>query len=180
MKKNVIKFGLLSGAIVSIWMLFSMGWCHSSGTYEGNMIIGFSSMIIAFSLMFPAVKGYRDKYNGGVISFGNAFKMGLLIALIGSSMYVVSWMIDYYFFMPDFMDKFATQLINKAQHSGKSATEIAEKIKQANSMRSVYDSVFGFIMYTYLEILPVGIIVALITALILKRKTNTDNVAVAA
>ncbi|MFD0764795.1 DUF4199 domain-containing protein [Mucilaginibacter lutimaris] len=175
MKKTVIKFGLMSGLFVSVWMAISMGLCHNSGSYEGNMIVGFSSMIIAFSLMFPAVKSYRDKYNGGVISFGKAFTIAFLIALISSSMYVATWLVDYYFFMPDFMEKFSAQLITKAQHSGKSAAEIAEKIKDVNSMKKVYDSIFGVIFYTYREILPVGIIVALITALILKRRTNSDQ-----
>lgn len=179
MKKIVLRFGLLSGIIASVWMAISMGLCHNSGSYEGNMILGFSSMIIAFSLMFPAVKSYRDKYNNGVITFGKAFKIAFLIALIGSSMYVITWLVDYYFFMPDFMEKFSAQLINKAQHSGKSPAEIAKSIQSAKDMKKVYGSIFGVIMYTYMEILPVGIIVALITALILKRKTAVPEVAVA-
>jgi len=179
MKKTVIKFGLIAGLIASAWMVGSIAWCHETGTYEGNMIMGFASMIIAFSLMFPAIKNYRDKQNNGVISFGKAFKMAFFIALIGSSMYVAAWLIDYYFFIPDFMERFSQQLIQKAQHSGASAAEIAAKIKEINSMKSIYDSVFGVILYTYMEILPVGIIIALITALILKRKTNSGNVAVA-
>jgi hypothetical protein len=83
MKKTVIKFGLIAGLIVSIWMLGSIGYCYSTGKFEGNMLLGFASMIIAFSVMYPAVKGYRDK-QGGVISFGKAFKMALTIAFIGS------------------------------------------------------------------------------------------------
>ncbi|MES2266023.1 MAG: DUF4199 domain-containing protein [Bacteroidota bacterium] len=179
MKNIVIKYGLISGLIASVWMAVTMGLCHNSGSYEGNMLLGFSSMIIAFSLMFPAVKSYRDKYNGGVISFGKAFQIAFLIALIGSSMYVVTWVVDYYFFMPDFMEKLSAQMINKAQQSGKSAAEIAGKIEQVNSMKNVYSSIFGVIFYTYMEILPVGIIVALITALILKRKINNGEVSVA-
>jgi hypothetical protein len=179
MKKTVIKFGLMAGLIASVWMLGSIAWCHETGTYEGNMMLGFASMIIAFSLMFPAVKGYRDKQNNGIISFGKAFKMALLIALIGSSVYVVAWLIDYYFFIPDFMERFAHQLTIKAQNSGKSAAEIAAKLKEIDSMKKIYDSIWGVILYTYLEILPVGIIVALITALVLKRKVNNGTVAIA-
>jgi hypothetical protein len=180
MKKNVIKFGLIAGLIASVWMVGSIAWCHETGTYEGNMILGFASMIIAFAVMFPAVKSYRDNQNNGIITFGEAFKLAFFIALIGSSMYVAAWLIDYYFFIPDFMERFSHQLIEKAQHSGKSAGEIAAKIKEVNSMKHIYDSIFGIILYTYMEILPVGIIIALITALILKRKTkNPSMVAVA-
>jgi predicted small integral membrane protein len=179
MKKNVIKFGVLAGAIATAWMVGSIAWCHETGTFEGNMMLGFASMIIAFSLMFPAVKGYRDNQNNGIISFGKAFKMGLFIALIGSSIYVAAWLIDYYFFVPDFMERLAHQLTVKAQNSGKSPAEIADKLKEIDSMKKIYNSIFGVIMYTYLEILPTGIIIALITALVLKRKVNNHTISVA-
>jgi hypothetical protein len=180
MKKNVIKYGLIAGLIVSVWMLGSITLCYATGKFEGSMVLGFASMIIAFSLMYPAIKNYRDKQNNGVISFGEAFKMALLIALIGSTMYVAVWLIDYYFFIPDFMDKYSAHILQKAQSSGASAAEMAEKIKEVNKMKGWYDSVFGVVFMTYMEIFPIGLIVSLITALILKRKANNGDVAVTA
>lgn len=173
MKKNVLVFGLISGLIVSTWMVVGAARCYSnSGNFEGNMLLGYASMLLAFSLMFVGVKNYRDKYNGGTISFGKAFRMGLYIALVASTIYVLAWLVDYYVFIPDFMDKYAAHMISKAQSSGASATEMAGTIKEANNMKSMYNSPVMVILFTYLEILPVGLIVAIITALILKRKTN--------
>ncbi|RYU92111.1 DUF4199 domain-containing protein [Mucilaginibacter terrigena] len=179
MKKNVIKYGLLAGLIVSVWMLGSIAYCYSTGKFEGSMILGFASMIIAFAVMYPAIKNYRDKQNGGVISFGSAFKMALLIAFIGSTIYVAVWLVDYYLFIPDFMERYSAHIIEKAQNSGASATEIAAKVKEINSMKGWYDSFIGVVLMTYMEIFPIGVVVSLITALILKRKANNGSVAVA-
>jgi hypothetical protein len=69
------------------------------------MLIGYASMLIAFSLVFVGIRNYRDKFNEGVISFGKAFKIGIMIVLIASTMYVVAWLIDYFFFIPDFFNR---------------------------------------------------------------------------
>ncbi|MES2062086.1 MAG: DUF4199 domain-containing protein [Bacteroidota bacterium] len=177
MKKTVIKFGLMAGLIASVWMLGSMALCYGSDKFEGSMLLGFSSMIIAFSVMYPAIKGYRDKHNNGIISFGEAFKMAITIAFIGSTMYVGSWLIDYYFFLPDFLEKYSAHIMAKAQSGG--ATEIAAKTKEVASMKKWYSSIFGVVFMTYMEIFPLGLIVAVIISLILKRKTNPDNAVIA-
>jgi hypothetical protein len=179
MKKNVIVFGLISGLIVSVLMVIGMAWCYESGNHDGNMILGYASMILAFSLIFVGVKNYRDKYNNGVISFGKAFKIGLYIALIASTMYVLAWLIDYYLFMPDFMDKYAAHEMAKAQSSGASAADLAAQVKEISYMKRMYSSFIWVVLFTYLEILPVGLIVSFITAFILKRKAKNDNVVVA-
>jgi hypothetical protein len=176
MKRNVIVFGLISGLMVSAWMLCGVYLCYNSrGSFEGNMLLGYASMILAFSLVFVAVKNYRDKYNNGVISFGKAFKLGFYIALIASTMYVLVWLVDYYLFVPDFMDKYSAHIISQAKSSGKSAGEIADQIKEMSSMKEMYKSPIMVILITYMEILPIGLLVSLIAALILKRKAGNDS-----
>jgi hypothetical protein len=180
MKKNVIVFGLISGFIVSAWMVGGVAWCYSSGNFEGNMLLGYASMILAFSLVFVGVKNYRDKYNSGIISFGKAFRVGLYITLVASTMYVLVWLVDYYVFIPDFMDKYSAHVISRALNSGARADEIAAKTKEINSMKEMYSTPLMVVLLTYMEIFPVGLIISVITALILKRKTNNDSVVSAA
>ena len=138
MKKNVLVFGLISGLVVSTLMAISMVTMYNNpdaGHGGGSMIIGYLSMLVAFSLIFVAVKNYRDKQNGGVISFGKAFKIGLLIALIGSTMYVIMWALLYNFYMPDFMDRYCAQMIENAkaviENEKKAAlTEVKNQVAQ--------------------------------------------------
>lgn len=175
MKKNILIFGLISGLIVSAMMLFTVISCYKTGNFEGSMVVGFTVMIIAFALIFVAVKNYRDKFNHGVISFGRAFRIGILITLLASTMYVVSWLIVYYNFVPDFMDKMAANEVIKIQQKGLSAAEADAQIAKMNSMREMYKNPIVVILYTYTEIFPVGLIVTLISALILKRKGRVES-----
>lgn len=173
MKKNIIIYGLIAGIVVSILMLFSINYIsHVDGKvdYNTSLLIGYASMLIAFSLVFVGIRNYRDKYNGGVISFGKAFKTGSMIVLIASTIYVIAWLIDYFFFIPDFMEKFSAQELDELKASGASQIEIDKQTKEMESFASMYKNPFFNAMMTYAEILPVGLIVTLISSLILKRK----------
>lgn len=176
MKKNIIIHGLIAGSIVSVLMLLSMNYlshCEGKADYGTSMLIGYASMLIAFSLIFVGIRNYRDKYNAGVISFGKAFQTGILIALIASTMYVVAWMIDYFFFVPDFMEKYSTHMLDELKASGASQAEIDAQTKEMAEFGVMYQNPFFNAMMTYMEILPVGLLVTLISSFILKRKTIT-------
>src|SRR5678816_1802575 len=133
MKKNIIIYGLIAGIVVSILMLFSVNYIsHVEGKvdYNTSLLIGYASMLIAFSLVYVGIRNYRYKYNGGVISFGKAFKIGTMIVLIASTIYVVAWLIDYFFFIPDFMDKYSTHVLDELKTSGASQMEIDKQAKE--------------------------------------------------
>ena len=171
MKKIAIIYGLISGAIVSGSMAVSMilFGCHDSNT-QASEVIGYTSMILSFSLIFVAVKIFRDKHNGGEVTFGKAFFIGLYISLIASTMYVAVWAIEYKYVFPDFMEKYATNVINEIKSSGASQAKMDAKVKEMAMYRDMYKNPLFFTLLTYMEIFPVGIIVSLICALILKRK----------
>lgn len=175
MKKNVLVFGTISGVLISVFMAIYMAVIGcSSGEMDsgsGSMIIGFSAMIVAFSFIFVGIKNYRDKQNGGVITFGSALLIGILISLIASTLYVITWSIEFHFFLPDFIDKYSTMQIKQLHQSGITGAALDSAIKEIeNNAYNYKHNLFFFAMYTYMEILPVGIIISLISALILKRK----------
>jgi small-conductance mechanosensitive channel len=175
MKKNVITFGLIAGGIVACLLAITTTLCYSDGQMHGSMLVGYATMLIAFSMIFVAVKNYRDKFNGGQISFGKGFMIGLYISLIASTFYVITWLVIYYRFMPDFMDRYATYTINQLKSSGASQQEINKQIAQMDTYKQLYKSPVWVILFTYMEILPIGLIVAATSALILKRKP-ADNI----
>ena len=147
-----------------------MSYCAGNVDYDTSMVIGYASMLLAFSLVFIGIRNYRDKYNAGIISFGKAFKIGMMMVLIASTIYVIAWLIDYYFFIPDFMDKISAHELDKLKASGATAVEIDKQTKEMADFATMYKNPFFNAMITYVEILPVGLIVTLISALILKRK----------
>lgn len=172
MKKNILIYGVIAGIVVSILMFFNVNYMGQAGktSYNTSVLLGYTSMLIAFSLVYVGIRNYRDKYNEGVISFGKAFKIGILIVLIASTFYVVAWLIDYYFFVPDYMEKYSTHILGELKASGASQTEINKETKKMADMVTMLKNPLFNAMMTYAEILPVGLIVTLISSLILKRK----------
>jgi hypothetical protein len=94
-----------------------------------------------------------------------------MISLIASTIYVLTWAVEYNFFLPDFMDKYSAMQIKQLKESGVSGAALEESLKSVESARVNYKNPFFFAAYTYMEILPIGILIALISALILRRKT---------
>ena len=175
MKKNVLVYGLISGFIIAALMAVNLAICSKSGDFDNSMIVGYASMLIAFSMIFVGIKNYRDKYNGGIISFGKAFKVGFFMTLIASTIYVIVWLVEEHFFFPDFMEKYMAFEMNKLQSSGISAAELADKTKELEQAKEMYKNPLFKILFTYAEILPVGLIVTLISSLILKRNNNAKQ-----
>ena len=167
MKKNIIIYGIIAGIIVSTLMLIS---ANNITNFDISLFVGYASMIISFSLVFVGIRNYRDKYNNGVISFGKAFKIGIMIVLIASTIYVIVWLIAYFYFVPDYLDKFAVKMLDKLKAGGASQIEIAKQTQEMASFAVKYKNPYFNAMMTYMEILPVGLIVTLISSLILKRK----------
>src|SRR5688572_22539749 len=118
MKKNVLVFGLISGVIITGMMLYMVAQIYNNAKVKSNDILGYAAMIVAFSFIFVGIKNFRERYNNGIISFGKAFKIGLFITLVASTIYVVVWLIDYYLFVPDFMDKYTVCVLRDAKSNG--------------------------------------------------------------
>jgi len=179
MKRNVLVFASISSLLITIWLIVFVTICYNNPSYEGSMVMGYSAMLLAFSLIFPAVKNYRDKYNGGVITFGKAFQLAIYITLITCGVYVVVWLIEYYCFIPDFMDHYAAHMIRQAQNSHYNAAQMAEKVKEINKMKDLYKSPLMVALFTFMEPFPPGLIVSLIAAAVLMRKKPKGEVVVA-
>lgn len=175
MKGIVLRYGLLSGTIVSLIMATSMIYFHKFNEgidFSWSMIIGYSSMVIAFSMIFVAIRAFRDNINSGIISFGKALLIAFLVVLISSTMYVVTWAIVYKTVMPDFMEKYTSSMLEELKKTV-SETEWKMKEKEMEEFKNMYNKPFYFAMMTYSEIIPVGLIIAFIAAGIMKRRNVT-------
>jgi Protein of unknown function (DUF4199) len=175
MKKTVIICGLIAGLIsTSLFIGLMILGKADHDDFENGMIYGYTLMILAFSFIFVGTKITRDKHNGGAISFGKAFRVGLYITLIASTIYVIVWLIDYYVFIPDFGEKYAAQAIEKLKASGASQLEIDDTTTKMAKFSAMYKNPFFNALVTYSEILPVGLLVSLISAWTLKRKRKEE------
>jgi hypothetical protein len=169
MKRIVLTFGLIAGAILSVMMLLTLPF-HDQIGFDKGYIIGYTTMVLAFLMIFVGVKTYRDTVAGGKVTFGQAFKVGLLIMLVASVCYVVTWEFIYYTISPDYLDKYASYSIEKLKQSGASAEAVAAKTQEMAKFKVMYQNPLVNIAFTLLEPLPVGLLFTLVAAAVLSRK----------
>jgi len=168
MKKTVLTFGLISGAIISALMLATVPFMHKIGMSRG-MVIGYTTMVLAFLLVFFGIRSYRENVGEGRISFGRALAVGFLIMLITCACYVITWEFVYFNFMPDFGEKYAAFVLEDARAKGASPEELATRTAEMKKFQEMYNNIFYNVALTFLEPLPVGLIMTFISALILRR-----------
>jgi hypothetical protein len=171
MKKVVLTFGVLCGLLPILTMI--IGLMVGGSNWQGSLVLGWTVIILSSLFIFFGIRSYRENYNNGLISFGKAFKVGILIALIGGLMYVLVWEIMYFNFMHDMMDPYFAAELDKLKASGASP----EKIEESKAFWEMYKTnPFVNGAMTILEPLTITLPVTLISALILKRNTKKDLV----
>ena len=172
MRKIVLTYGLIAGAILSVMMLVTIPF-QDRIDFDKGAVIGYTTMVIAFLMIYFGVRSYRDNVAGGSVGFGRALGVGLLITLIASICYVATWQFIYYRLTPDFMDKYAAYTIDKARKSGATDATIAARTKEMAEFSEMYRNPLINIAFTFLEPLPVGVVFALVTAGVLCRRRRT-------
>jgi hypothetical protein len=175
MKKIVLRFGLISGGLLVTWLAIMLPLCRDGVLdYDHSEVIGYSSMVVSFLLVFFGVKSYRDTVGGGTISFGKAFKVGLLITLTACAMYVIAWEILYFNFFPDFLDQYTVHALAQMREAGESPAAIQKTTEQLASMAKLYTNPLFNSAITFMEVFPVGLIMTLVSAAILRRKPGQE------
>ena len=173
MKKTVWTFGLISGAIMAVLMCVTMPFVNALGDH--SLLVGYAGIVAGFLAVYFGVRSYRDHVRGGSIGFGRAFGVGLLIALIGSLCYVATWEVLYYRFMPDFYSRYAQSAVEKARTSGKSDAEIVKTRAAMDQMVKSAENPAWVAATTFVEPFPVGFVIALVSAGVLRRKRGSPT-----
>ena len=174
MRKIVLTFGLIAGAILSVMMLLTMPF-HDQIGFDKGMIIGYTSMVLAFLMIFFGVKSYRDNVAGGRVSFGKAFQIGMLITLVATACYVATWQVVYRKVVPDYDEKYTAYSLDQSRQAGATPEELAEKEREMNAFWEKYQNPLVNIAFTSLEPLPVGLIFTLVSAGVLSRKRREPD-----
>jgi uncharacterized protein DUF4199 len=171
MKRIVLRYGLASGTVLMVLSAVMLPLCMQGVIdFDHSEVLGYSSMVLSFLLVFFGVKSYRDSVGAGAISFGRAFGIGILITLITCAMYVIAWEILYFNFFPDFLDQYSAHVLAKMRAAGESEAAIRETTAKMAEMAKHYKNLLFNVGITFMEVFPVGLIVTLVSAAILRRK----------
>ena len=169
MRKDVLKYGLLSGLVLAVTMALTVPFEHRIGARYA-MVVGYTLMVLSFLIVFVGIKHYRDTERGGWITFGRAFAAGALMMLISCACYVAMWEVLSATVEKNFAHDYSAALVKQAQSSGLQGAALEAKIAEARKFEATYSNPLYRMAMTLLEPLPVGLVMALVSAGILRRR----------
>jgi len=176
MRKIVLRFGLASGALLVTFLVGMLVlYKRDTSNFDHSEVVGYSTMVLSLLLVFFGVRSYRDTVAGGTISFGKALGVGLLITVVACAMYVIAWEIAYFNFFPDFLDHYSAQVLAEMRAAGESPAAIQKTTEQMTKMAKLYQNPLFNAAITFMEPFPVGLILSLVSAAILRRKPPQET-----
>ena len=173
MKKTILKYGLISGVLCAVMLVSTLPLEGRIG-FDHSYYVGYTLIVLSFLLVFFGIRSYRDTEGNGRITFGKAFAVGISIMLIVCVFYVATWEVLYFTVMHDYMDKYAAYVIEKARASGASAAAIAAKTEEMKKAKAMYEKPLYNVAITFLEPFPVGLVMTLISAALLRRRERVE------
>lgn len=172
MNKTILTYGLLSGAVAAVLMTASALYFKNSMDTSNGALFGYAGILLSMLFVYFGVRAYRDQIQSGTWNFARAFRVGVLIMLISCVCYVAAWMVVYQTIMPDFMDKYIEHVLAQMKASGATTEKIAEKAAELEEGKIMYQNPFFRAAFTFIEPLPVGLIVTLMSSYLLRRKAS--------
>ncbi len=169
MKKIVVTFGVLSGTLSALMLVATVPFIEKIG-FDRGAYVGYTAMVISFLFIYFGVRSYRDNVGGGQVSFGRGFAIGILITLISCVGYVLAWEVVYFKFMPNFWADYSAYAINHLRATGGTQAAIDAMTKQMADFKVTYDNPLYNAAFTFIEPFPVGLLVTLISATVLRKK----------
>jgi hypothetical protein len=173
MKKTVLTFGLISGVLSSLMMVATVPFIDKIGFDRGEYF-GYTAIVLSFLLVFFGIRSYRDNVGSGQITFGKGFAVGICITLISCIFYVVTWEILYFTVLHGFMDKYAAHMVAKLNASGASPAVVQAQLQQIGKLKELYENPLFNAAMTFIEPFPVGLVITLISAAVLRRNPQSQ------
>ena len=168
MQKIALTYGILSGTITIVTLILGLV-VSDGGSFLSSEAFGYLTMLVALSMIFVGIKRYRDQELGGVIRFLPALAMGLAIAVIAGIIYMMVWELYSMSTGYAFIDSYVNGAIEAKRASGLTGDRLAQEITALEAMRSNYGKFYFRMPMTFLEIFPVGLIIAILSAALLQN-----------
>ncbi len=169
MKRTIIRFGLYS--TITICLLSFLIWALIGVTDDGmGEIIGYSSMVVSLLFVFFGIKHFRDKENNGIVGFGKALLIGVLISLMASIAFGILDVIYVKFINPEFMTDYYDRMFDQARSLPAEEFEIRKT--ELESEKEMFSNPITHFFIMSMMVFVIGFIISLLSALILQRKTK--------
>lgn len=169
MLRTILKYGVIAGLVVGGFELVTFTVFSGMPPLKYGMLIGYTTMLIALSAVFVGIKRHRDVDRGGVIGFWPAFGIGLGISFIAGIFYVAAWEAVQAMTHMDFATSYANAIIASEKAKGASAEALAKLSTDMATFKLQYANPLFRLPMTFVEIFPVGVLVSLVSAGLLRN-----------
>jgi hypothetical protein len=168
MSRIILIFGIAAGLIVAVPMDLMLAHAEH-GSAATSLFTGYLMMVLALSMVFFGVKRLRDHELGGAIRFVPALLAGLGISAVAGVIYVIGWEITLAVTDFEFIDSYSTAAVEAARAKGASAAEVAAVMAKMDEFRRQYANPLFRLPMTFIEIFPVGCLISLVSAALLRN-----------
>jgi len=165
----IIRYGVIAGVIVTIPLLWNWLKLTPEDKPITGMLFGYLIMVVSLTMVFVGMKAYRDKVMGGVVNFMPAFAVGLGISAVASLFYVVCWEICMAYSSWDFIAYYKAAIIDSANANGATPEQLQKAVADAESFATMYRNPLIRMPMTFLEMFPVGLLISLVSAAVLRN-----------
>lgn len=169
MLRTILKYGVIAGLVVGGFMVGTVAVFSGMPPLKYGMLIGYTTMLIALSAVFVGIKRHRDVDRGGVIGFWPAFGVGLGISFIAGIFYVLAWEAVQVTTHMDFATSYSKAIIASEKARGVSAETLAKLSADMEAFKVQYADPMFRLPMTFVEIFPVGVLVSLVSAGLLRN-----------
>jgi hypothetical protein len=169
MRRAAVIFGGISGALAVALAAASVPLIES-GSYRKADAFGYASMVLSMLLVFFGIRSHREREGGGRITFGRGLLVGVLITLIACACLIVAFELIYFWFVPDFGEKFAACMVQRVREDGGTPQEIETARSQATMFKRLYDNPWTNAAVTFATSFPIGLAASVISAAILRKR----------
>jgi len=169
MIRLIALYGIIAGLIVAVPMAWRVMTLTPLSAPEHSALVGYLTMIVALTAVFLGVKHYRDKVLGGAIRFGRALLVGLGISAVASIIYVIGWELSVAISGFDFAAAYSSSLVEAARADGASQAELQKVMADAESFAKMYANPLYRVPMIFIEMFPVGVLISLISAALLRN-----------
>ena len=169
MLRTILKYGVIAGIVVGLLMFVTFGAFDGMPPLKYGMAIGYTTMLIALSAIFVGIKRHRDVDRGGVIGFWPALGVGLGISFIAGVFYVASWEVMQVVMHMDFPGAYSKAILAQETANGASAEALAKITAEMEAFKVQYADPMFRLPMVFAEIFPVGVLVSLISAGLLRN-----------
>jgi len=173
MKNTVVRYGIYGAITICILFLIAL-YAGKNLSFTAQEIIGYATIAISLVFVFFGIKHYRDHENDGVVSFGKALAIGVLISLFAAIAFGIIDVLYVTYMNPDFTAEYYATLGEQMKNSLPEA-EYKLKLEDLEAQKELFSNPFMSFLLMSSTVLILGFIISLISGVILQRKPTTTT-----